>query len=281
MSVLTPDSSFTGRREPDSDTDEQAVIRFDWQEDRLFIDCSQAGEVSLTESEVMDLIANIAGRSTHTIDMRTAGARTVQGLAPDVEEATRPAPTPGSVARTVSKQLEAAGSGSQVNIIPTASEFAERLGFDQEDIAGALAEPEVRWTTHRGNADVLTRGDLGLLVGHADECVLAVFPAFEAEARYGSATSWGTSLKAKSSNRHVFPSTPKELVDLAIAAGLTCELTGKNHWSISRGTKAVTIAGTPSDYRSMKNATMQVKNVLGVDLRTKAGQSHGEDRKEE
>jgi len=55
----------------------------------------------------------------------------------------------------------------------------------------------------------------------------------------------------------------KKVVRAARKQGFTVEQLPSRHWRISRGEKSVTLASTPSDHRSTKNAIAQLRRELG------------------
>lgn len=144
-------------------------------------------------------------------------------------------------------------------------------GIPLRDLVAAYRDPEQTWRARENNGNMRLRGPVAVLVADDSEEVIAI-------------TSRGNALRVKAQTKHVGHGTPKakgtgggstmptsvkDLLDRAHFAGLRVERATR-HYLLSNPAESsgvmVTVPKTPSDHRSLPNAVMQVRKVLGVDL---------------
>lgn len=156
-----------------------------------------------------------------------------------------------------------------VQLLPRVLEVARIHDLDLGDIADAVLAPEQTWPGVDGTTVVNLRGDLAAISDDDQATVVAVADRDQA-LRVRSQPRPGAIPKARGGGcGRRFPASVEEVLERLEGHGFDVCATGR-HLSVTRpgAPGSVTVPRTPSDWRSIPNAVLQVRRVFGVDLRS-------------
>lgn len=154
------------------------------------------------------------------------------------------------------------GVSVELRYLNAALDYMQEFGLSKETVRSVLASPErcLPSVTSTGEeARVFTRGDVEVVLGLAcaAEGELWVLNVRRIDRHTNPHAHRGVGGAGPGSNA---PTTMKELVRRAALLGLR-RVVGSNHDYLadSEGNRIITISGTPSDHRALKNSWARIQ----------------------
>ncbi|MCG7308011.1 hypothetical protein [Brachybacterium sp. ACRRE] len=174
-------------------------------------------------------------------------------------------PTSPKPATPDSPNLPNASAPEELAIFDTAVPHMARLGLDRRDLAHILDDPEDEWVDQRGVAAVIVRGDHAIVVGLRDHVIMSVMDSRRAYTRRPRDSEPVPRHHGGSGTR--YPTSVPELWNVLRDRGAEVSRTGGGHIEAVYQGKRCTMASTPLDRRSLRNAITHMERTLGLDLR--------------
>lgn len=162
-----------------------------------------------------------------------------------------------------------ADGGGDVYLIPTARDWAARLGATDDEIVETIESPAEEWLTDNAEVVCAVGARIGVKVSTSDGAVLAVCRARDME-RFRPHHLATAVPRGRGGSGRRYPTDTAALLRLLDERGFTVENRGSGHYGVRPGgwpdDQFVTIPRTPSDGRSLLNSIKQIERTFQVSL---------------
>lgn len=159
--------------------------------------------------------------------------------------------------------------GGDVYLIPTARDWAARLGATDDEIVETIENPVDEWLTDTAEVVCAVGSRIGVKVSTSDGAILAVCRAHDMD-RFRPHRLATAVPRGRGGSGRRYPTDTAALLRLLDERGFTVETRGSGHYGVRPGgwpdDQFVTIPRTPSDGRSLINSIKQIERTFQVSL---------------
>lgn len=159
--------------------------------------------------------------------------------------------------------------GGDVYLIPTARDWAARLGATDDEIVETIENPVDEWLTDTAEVVCAVGSRIGVKVSTSDGAVLAVCRVHDMD-RFRPHRLATAVPRGRGGSGRRYPTDTAALLRLLDERGFTVEARGSGHYGVRPGgwpdDQFVTIPRTPSDGRSLINSIKQIERTFQVSL---------------